>query len=324
MKRLLPLVLAALLVLAGCGNNKDPLQVAQHATAAKPASVPMTKPPAGQHLDTGGPVLDTAVTGGTLFVAQPNRLRLYATANPRHAPRTVPLPGKPGLLSTAGQAVLVPIPSRHVLLTVHGDGSSTRVPLPGPVTSAVRAPDGALVAAIASANRVVVLRGGHVVETITGNVHPGQLCVAGGTVFALDPQRTALFPVDRAGHSFGSGIRAGQGASRAVADKYGRVLVTDARMNQLLAFSTGPLLLRQREPVGKTPFGLAYDSVHDRIWVTLTGVNEVAEYAVGHGEPELLHRYATVGSPDSVAVEPRSGTAFVGSAAQDGLAVVHP
>jgi hypothetical protein len=45
---------------------------------------------------------------------------------------------------------------------------------------------------------------------------------------------------------------------------------------------------------------------------------------VAGGEPVERHRFPTVAQPDSVAVDPRSGRVFVGSASGAGLQVIDP
>lgn len=327
MKRALIATLGCVLGLAltGCGQaNKDPLQVSASASAARPANVPTTQRPAGTRVDTHGRVLDTVTSGHALFVATPTELRIYRSAEPTASPRTVRLPGKPGHLTALRGGVLVPVPTRHTVLTVTASGTAEHTRVPGAPTGAVRTADGALVAAIPQRHGIAVLRNGEKAHFITGDLQPEQLYRAGGTVVALDPKRTAIYEVDLAAGKFGTGMRAGQGASEAATDQYGRLLIPDARKNQLLAFSTDPPLLRQRFPIENTPFGIAYDRTHRIIWVTLTGSNQVAGYGVGRGQPEPKYRFPTVGSPNSVAVDPRSGTVFIGSAAHDGLAVVHP
>jgi DNA-binding beta-propeller fold protein YncE len=102
------------------------------------------------------------------------------------------------------------------------------------------------------------------------------------------------------------------------------VLVTDTRGGELLAFSAGPLLMRQRYPVPGVPYALAYDSRRDLVWVTLTERNEVVGYYVAGGEPVERYRFPTVRQPNAVAVDPESGRVFVASADGGGVQVVQP
>jgi DNA-binding beta-propeller fold protein YncE len=326
MKRLTALV-ALLVLAAGCSNpGKDPLQITNNAVAATPSSVPLSKPPAGQRISVNAPVHATVFSAQarTLALATDKQLKLYP-ADKLTAPRTVALPAAPGEVSVADDgSLLVPIPTRHVLLTVDPrTGKSTSTPVTGAPVSAASFKGESLVA-LPDRHGVAVVRGGQQRKLITSAVTPAQVFVAGGHPVVLDTKSTAVYDLNVATGSFGAGLRAGTGASRAVTDRYGRFLVTDTRTGSLLAFSASPVLTRQMFPVKGAPFGIAYDSTRDLIWVTLTGSNEVAGYAVGRGEPVLKYRFPTVSQPDSVAVDPRSGAVYVSSAGRDGLAVVRP
>ncbi|GAB3889605.1 hypothetical protein GCM10029964_059590 [Kibdelosporangium lantanae] len=133
-----------------------------------------------------------------------------------------------------------------------------------------------------------------------------------------------MFDVDVPGGKIGAGQRAGKGATNAVVDRFGRVLVTDTRGGALLAFSVNPVLLKQNYPVPGAPYGIAYDPRRDLAWVTLTERNEVVGYYVAGGEPVEKYRFATVVQPNSVTVDPGSGRVFVASATGGGVQVVQP
>jgi DNA-binding beta-propeller fold protein YncE len=122
----------------------------------------------------------------------------------------------------------------------------------------------------------------------------------------------------------GAGQRAGAGATNATTDRFGRVLVTDTRGGALLAFTTGPIMLKQRYPVPGAPYGIAYDPKRDLAWVTLTERNEVVGYQVAGGEPKERYRFPTVVQPNSVTVDPDSGRVFVASATGGGVQVMQP
>jgi len=162
-------------------------------------------------------------------------------------------------------------------------------------------------------------------QTISGDLYSvDNIVVADGTAYVLDRLRTALFRVDIAKGEFQEGLRAGQGATNAVVDSHGRVLVTDTRGGSLLAFGTDPLLMRQRYPVPGGIYGIAYDTERDLAWVTLTKKNEVVGFDMTGGQPEEEYRYSTVRQPNTVAVDERTGRVIVGSAAGEGLQVISP
>jgi DNA-binding beta-propeller fold protein YncE len=112
------------------------------------------------------------------------------------------------------------------------------------------------------------------------------------------------------------GLRAGNGARHVVADRTGRFVVADTRDGELLVFSTGPLYLRQRYPVPGSPYGMAYDPARHVVWLTLTARNEVVGLDLSDGAPKEIARYPTVWQPNSVTVDPGSGTVFVASKAE--------
>ena len=120
------------------------------------------------------------------------------------------------------------------------------------------------------------------------------------------------------------GLRAGNGAGDAVADRFGRILVTDTRGGELLAFAGNPPILRQRFPLAGAPYAVAYDGHRDLAWVTLTGRDEVVGLRVAGGEPVVAYRFPTVHQPDAVAVDPTSGRVLVTAASGMGLQMIDP
>ncbi|GGP53140.1 YncE family protein [Saccharothrix coeruleofusca] len=322
MRRLAAVVLAVAL-LAGCGreeNPRDPLQVAATLEAAKPAASPEpTAAPAGRVLPLGGADA-VAVTARHVAVAlaDPPSVALYPLADPAAAPVAVPLPGRAESLEVIGSDVAAAVPGSGVVVTVRPDGST-----------AERAVDGGPVdVAVVGGRTLVARREAKLVgvddRTIAGVSSPDRVLAVGGAAVVLDRPRSAVFDLDPTADRPGAGLRAGDGATNAVADRFGRVLVVDTRGGELMAFSTDPLIMRQRYPVPGAPYGLAYDDRRDLAWITLTERNEVVGLDVAGGEPVERHRFATVRQPDSVAVDPGSGRVFVASAAGEGMQVIQP
>ncbi|HEY3262010.1 MAG TPA: hypothetical protein VGJ95_17415 [Pseudonocardiaceae bacterium] len=320
---------------AGCadGTDADPVRGADAQSAATPASSP---PRAG--LPTGQVLpLDAAVTAAvvdpatrTLAAAatEPDRLLLYDLDLPDAAPRMVALPGAVARLTLgAGGELLAPVRSTGELLridiragqsaepTVH----STRV-TGAPVAAAVVG----AATVVALDDRVLVLDGDTVTRTVTGFAGAADVVAVGERAAVLDRSRTALLTVDPASGRLGPGLRAGNGAANAVGDRYGRVLVTDTRDGELLAFSAEPLIMRQRYPVPGAPYAIAYDRTRDLAWVTLTERNEVVGFDVAGGEPVERYRLSTVRQPNAVAVDDATGTVVVASGTGEGIQVVQP
>lgn len=328
-------LVATALLLAGCssGGSKDPLQASPSLAAATPAKAPPPgKKPAGTVIPVAGDITSATVDPrtGTLAVAvsSPPSLLLYATDdldNPKPRARTVPLPGKAGDVSVGEHGLLVPVPSANTLVRVSlPDATVHKVTVPGSPTDAVSF-HGDTVVALPQEQSVVLLDGDRVRKTIHGSaIHPDRVLVAGDRLVVLDRLRSALFDVDVAGADFGAGLRAGQGATNAVADNFGRALVVDTRRDALLAFSVDPVTRRQLFPVPGDPYGIAYDPKRHLAWITATASNQVIAYDVARGEPVEKRRVPTVRQPDTVTVDPRSGAVIVASAAGKGIQVVQP
>lgn len=308
------------------------MQVAGSLQAATAASAP----PRAQRDALPGRVLPAAaaVTAaavepatGTLAVATtgPDRVLLYDLRRLDAEPRAVGLPGRVERLGLgAAGELLAPVPAAGVLLRI---GLGTEPPRVH-TTTVQGAPVAAAVVGrhtvVATGGAVLVLDGESVARTVTGFAGAADVLAVGDRAAVLDRLRTALLTVDPATGRLGPGLRAGNGATNAVADRFGRVLVTDTREGELLAFSTQPMIMRQRYPVPGAPYAIAYDRVRDLAWVTLTERNEVLAFHVAGGEPVQRYRFATVRQPNAVAVDDASGTVVVASGTGEGIQVVQP
>lgn len=322
-------MLAALLVaglIAGCGTVGG--SAGQQAVPpVEPASAPLGGPaPAGTIRPLGAPATAVVVDPHSKTVAvaldDPPRL-LLTTLDGAAPPRQVPLPGPAAdlVLAADGGPLLVPITAPWSLIRVPLDGGApSRTDLSGSAHGVVTV-GGATVVALG--DRLVVLDGNRV---IPGFIEATRLIPAAGgaKVWVLDRGRSAVSVVDLSTGEISPALRAGNGAASAVADRFGRLLVTDTRDGELLAFAGDPPVLRQRFPLPGAPYALAYDGRRDLVWVTLTGRDEVVGLGVAGGEPVIVHRVPTVHQPDAVAVDPVSGRVYVVSASGAGLQVIDP
>jgi DNA-binding beta-propeller fold protein YncE len=322
-------MLTALLVaglIAGCGTVGG--SAGQQAVQpVEPASAPLGGPaPAGTISPLGAPATAVVVDprSNTVAVAlnDPPRL-LLTTLDGATPPRQVPLPGPAAdlVLASDGGPLLVPITTPGSLVRVPLDGGApNRTDLRGPSDGAATVGN---VTVVALGDRLVVLDGNRV---IPGFVNATRLIAAPGNakVWVLDRGRSAVSVVDLSTGEISPALRAGNGAASAVADRFGRLLVTDTRDGELLAFAGDPPVLRQRFPLPGAPYGLAYDGRRDLVWVTLTGRDEVVGLGVAGGEPVIVHRLPTVHQPDAVAVDPVSGRVYIVSASGAGLQVIDP
>ncbi|WP_246843217.1 YncE family protein [Allokutzneria sp. NRRL B-24872] len=326
-----PVVIGAL-ALSACAPDRtpnDPLLVGDELVAPSPATSPPSASPTGTVIPLDGPAralaLDT--TTRTLAVAMDGKeIRLFSVDAPQAPPRVVAVPDKVSSLSPAGDgALFAAVPSANALVRVDLRTGATEQTTVEGAPSGATVVNGRTVVSLRNRNAVAVLDGGKVAREVTGFFAPTAVLPGGaGEALVLDVNRTALLEVKVAEGTVGSAIRAGDGATNAVTDRFGRALVVDTRGGELLAFSTDPFLMKQRFPVPGTPYGIAYDSKRDLAWVTLTERNEVVGFHVAGGEPVEKHRFPTVRQPDSVAVDPDSGRVFVASADREGLQVVQP
>ncbi|SDG69673.1 hypothetical protein SAMN05216553_110292 [Lentzea fradiae] len=171
---------------------------------------------------------------------------------------------------------------------------------------------------------------------LPGEITPGGTFTEGDTTLKfqvngrnveLDRLRSAVFEMttgENGAEVRGPGLRAGDGATNAVPDRYGRLLVVDTRGGEFIAFSVDPLIMRQRYPVPGTPYGIAYDAKRDLAWITLTERNEVVGLDVAGGEPTEKHRFPTVRQPNTVSVDQETGRVTVTSGDNGGIQVISP
>lgn len=313
-------------LLAGCGmdQNSDPLQVSDKLTAATPADAPATSTAPAGTVQQAPPIQHTAFDRATrtLVLAAGNQLIL---AGPDGTRRTVDLPTAPASLRTTAGTALAALPDADQITRVDlRTATATATPAPGRPTDAVDLPDGRTAIIRDQSRTVTVLDHGRPTATSEPFTGPAQLLPAAGEINVLDRLTTSITPVDPADGGKGAALRAGQGATNAVLDRFGRILTIDTRGQALLAFSTDPLVLKQRYPVPNTPYDLAYDPSTDLAWITLTATNEVVAYDVAGGQPREVRRLPTISQPNSITVDPDTSTVYIASANGAGYQVVKP
>ncbi len=328
-KRAATAVAAGCMLLAGCSSSSDGSSLAVRVPATPAVAPVATTVPAGVVTPVGAAVHAMVLDPSThvlAAVADPPTRLLLLNADALTAPaRTVALPAPAAqlMLSAPGGPLLVAVPGALLRVDQHtGDVATTKVD--ADVRSAMQLSDGRI--AVGTANGVVLVLSadGTVAQRITGLAETDVLVDTPRGLVALDRKQTAVQAVDVGKGTLGESLRAGDGATNAVTDRFGRVLVTDTAGGGLLAFSTGPLLLRQRFPVPGAPYALAYDPKTDLAWVTLTERNQVVGYDVAGGEPVERYRFPTVTQPDAVAVDANTGAVLVASAAGVGVQRIEP
>jgi DNA-binding beta-propeller fold protein YncE len=307
--------LAAAAAVAGCGSTTA---VGDLPRAAEPdTSPPLETRPAGRVVEVGnrpeGVVADPVTGLVAVGLRDPDELALVdgATGEVR---RRVPLPGAPRHLGLAGPAGPVLVP------TERGDALS-RVALPGgaidtvPVGAfphdAVEA-GGRIWAADEHGNTVSVVEGDDVRRIDVATQPGGVAAVDRGRRVAVVSVRERVLELydsdtlERVGRA-----PAGAGPTHVVPGEGGLAYVVDTAGDGLLVFETrGRLRIVRRYPLLGAPYGVAADLRNGRLWVTLTERNEVMELATG-SRPHRLNVYPTVRQPNTVAVDPDTGRAFV-------------
>jgi hypothetical protein len=308
----------------------DELMVTDNPVAATAARSPEAKePPAGTISALPGTptsmVVDARQRVLAVAVKEPAAVLLYRLTEVETLtdPITVPLPGPAQSvgLDEPGGPLLASVNGKLVRITLPG-GQTEVAPVDGELVSAVGHGDRTLVA-VRDRKAVAVLGGDKVDRMISGGLYSAdQVLSTGENAVVFDRLRNAVFELNVSAGTVDEGLRAGEGSTNAVTDRFGRVFMADTRGGALLAFSVDPLLMRQRHPVAGAPYGLAYDPKRDLVWVTLTERNEVVGFEVTGEEPVERHRFPTVEQPNSVAVDPSSGRVIVASATGKGIQVI--
>jgi DNA-binding beta-propeller fold protein YncE len=243
--------------------------------------------------------------------------------------RKVALPGALRHLQLAG-------PGGPVLVPDEGSNRLLRVALPGgEITSqvvtgvvphdATQAANGTIFVANELGHSVVAVRGDQVVHTFTDVTQPAGLAAVGDLVGLVDVRENTLTVYDAQRLQRVAEVPAGAGPTHVVADKRGHLAVIDTRGGAVLLYELSPTL-RQigRVELPGTPYGVAYDPFRDRLWVTLTALNEVIGLNLNASAPVLATPVPTVRQPNTVAVDSATGRLFVTGTDQGVLEIIEP
>jgi DNA-binding beta-propeller fold protein YncE len=104
-----------------------------------------------------------------------------------------------------------------------------------------------------------------------------------------------------------------------------RLYVADTQGEAVLVFSTQPRPeLIGRVALAGAPYGLALDAQRKHLWVTLTASSTLIELDVSTPATRKLAMLPTVRQPNSVAVDPATGTVYVTGTAAGELQVIKP
>jgi hypothetical protein len=305
------------LLLAGCGSAG----VTELPPPAEPARSPtLERPPAGRVLALGGQPEGVAVEPASGVVAvgarEPAALVLV-DGRALRVRRRVELPGPPRHLAAAAGRFLVPAEPADRYVEVTPAGAVATNVATGHWPHDVAAVGGRVFVSDERAASLSVIENGRRSGSVAVAPQPGGLSAAGGLLAVVSVRERVLELYDAETLRRVARVPAGVGPTH-VAAAGAWVYVVDTDGGALLVFATAPELeLVRRYPLPGSPYGVAVDPVRRRLWVTLTGRNELVELPA-HGRPHALRRFATVRQPDSVAIDSSTGRVFVTGRA-DGL-----
>jgi DNA-binding beta-propeller fold protein YncE len=311
--------LALVVAVAGCGGSSSSSSTAVPGPrrAAEPAeSPPLRAAPAGRSAAVGrepeGVAWDAAAGLVAVGVRAPAALAFVDPASLRVV-RRVPLPGAPRHLAPdpGERAVLVPAESADELAIARPGGVLTATKV-GTHPHDAAAVGGEVFVADEHSDQISVLRHAHLVRTLHTPHQPGGIAgVAGRWVALVAVSARVLAVYDARSLKRVATLPAGVGPSHIVA-RGTTAYVADTQGDRILVYAIGPHpRLLGKVPAPGTPYGLALDPRRDRLWVTETASDRLAEFSLRGKLPRPLATYPTLRQPNSVAVDPGDGAVFV-------------
>lgn len=286
--------------------------------AAEPARSPkQTTEPAGTVVTIGGTPEGIAVDPRTHLVAigqrQPNAI-LLLNGRTGEKVKTVAMPGRLRHLQIAdpGGPLLVPVEGSDALikLALPSGKKVARVPTGKFPHAATEAANGTIFVANELGGTVVALRDGKIVHTFTRTTQPAGLAPVGNTVAMIDVRQNDLTLYDAERLRRTGSLPAGEGPTHVVSGPEGLLAVTDTRGDAVLLYSLTPRPHRTGAvQLPGSPYGIAYDSANDLIWVTLTAKNQVVAIDATGPDPTVVKRLPTVRQPNTV--DDATGRVFI-------------
>jgi hypothetical protein len=315
-------VLAAALVVAlpGCGGSGDGLS-----PAAEPARSPAPeRRPAGTVLRVGnkpeGLTFDARTGLLAVGLADPDELAILRGEKVVARVR-LPAAARHLQLARPGGPVLVPAEREDMLVEVSLPSGRTRIVRVGRQPHDAAALGGRVFVGNERGHTVSVVEGGREVRRLDAPVGPGGVAALRrrGLIAVVGVRERALELFDARTLKPAGRITVGIGPTHVVG-RGRRLFVVDTRGDGLIELHLDPLRVHRRTHLVGGPYGIAYDRVRRRFWVTLTETNQVAEAT----DRRLLRTFPTVRQPNSVAVDPRSGRVFVASRTEGTLQIFEP
>ncbi len=312
-------------VLAGCGAQAKPRG------GAEPAHSPATSQlPAGRSVPVGsGPegIVADAKTG-LVAVATRNPAQIVLFSQRRaQVIAHISISGAPRHLQLAapGGPVLVPEEPVRRLLELSLPDQESRSIAVGVLPHDATQDHGRVFVANEFGHSVSVIQGSRVIRQIGGFVQPGGLAAVRRAVAIVDVSANTVTLINARRLTLIARVSAGAGPTHVVAGTNERLYVIDTRGDAVLTYATRPhLRLLNSIHLSGTPYGVASDRARDRVWVTLTATNQLAELDVSHTKPRMAGIYATGRQPNTVAVDPSNGRVFVANASSGTIQIINP
>lgn len=241
--------------------------------------------------------------------------------------RRIPLPGPARHVALAGPGGPFLVPAGRGLVTVALPGGDSETVATGPAPHDAVAAGGRFLVVDRRASTLSVVEAGRVTARIRVAREPEEIVALdmGRRVAVLSGRQRVLDVYDATSLRRLARAPAGSGPTHVVSDGGGRLYVADTTGDALLVFlQVGrDLALTRRQYLDGAPYGMAFDPVDRRTWVTQTALNRVTEYSAG-ALPRVLRRFETVRQADSVAVDPRTGRVFLAGRADGTLQAFDP
>lgn len=342
MRATLTLVLVGLSIV-GCGSAT----VAELPPAAEPReSPPLSERPAGRIVRVGPPIrlltadrreppggapeglaVDERTDTIAVGLRRPPQLALLDGGSGALR-RLVDLPAGPRHVAFDGSAGVFAVPAEmadRLLMVDPRRGEIQDVAPTGSFPHAVAASDGVVAVGEERGNTITLFQNGRGLATRRVAIQPGGLtAVDDGRALAVVSVRERvleLYSVPDLTRL--ARVPAGVGPTHVVAR--GNVLwVVDTQGDALLIFRRLPeLQLVRRVYLPGGPYGIALDPVRERLWITLTATNRIAELPA-HGRPHVLRTLPVVRQPNTVAVNSRTGRLFVAGRSEGVVELIDP
>ncbi len=297
-------------------------------------SPPLEKKPAGKVVDIGslpeGIVADPKTGLVAMGLRDPDKLALVDGKTGKVV-RKVKLSGSArhlGLLAPGGP-VLVPAETANSLVQVGlPEGKILgKTPVDNYPHNVASVTNGRIFVISEARSTASVVENGKVVDKTKTPANPGGGAVTKSGLLGIVGVRGLALGVYKADTLDSQGfIDAGKGPTHVAVGPDDRFYVTDTRGDAVLVYQTRPDLeqVARVSLPGGSPYGIAVDTQHERLWVTLTAKNRLIEFDLGGGAPRPVASYPTVRQPNSVTVNPATGRVFVAGRTDGVLQMIDP